>query len=203
MHNRAGYWNAGMIALRLLCGNLSRFFDTPHARRLRMTSRLAAEHGERQLAARGIRQRRHVIDTPTVTLKKPKIASENSRKIEIFKKSLRGKRKKLRPTNLKQPETHFEKRHPDPVLHTIGRHKVLYLSAAIKNLRQLCPRPALGGTVRHQALLRSQRQRNIKALPAITALTKTLRPKPYMPLPQHTWDRTALWAFRGWVLPKA
>ena len=29
--------NAGMIALQSLRGNLSRFFDTPHARRLRMT----------------------------------------------------------------------------------------------------------------------------------------------------------------------
>ena len=27
-----------MLVLQLLCGNLSRFFDTPHARRLRMTS---------------------------------------------------------------------------------------------------------------------------------------------------------------------
>ncbi len=36
------YKDAGMIALQLLCGNLSRFFGTPHARRLRMTGGLSA-----------------------------------------------------------------------------------------------------------------------------------------------------------------
>ena len=35
--------NAGMIALQLLLDGLSRFFDAPHARRLRMTFRLSAQ----------------------------------------------------------------------------------------------------------------------------------------------------------------